>query len=68
MARLSRFILPVSQMMKIHYHPGFTDYQIYAVCERQGARHPGRMPVYFWRHSLWIAGRIALTRLTEQKD
>ncbi len=31
-------------------------------------RSPGRMPVYFWRHSLWIAGRIALTRLTEQKD
>ncbi|ENA85254.1 hypothetical protein EC2730350_1395 [Escherichia coli 2730350] len=31
-------------------------------------RSPGRMPVYFWRHSLWIAGRNALTRLTEQKD
>ncbi len=30
----------------------FHVYQIYAVCERQGAEIPGRMPVYFWRHSL----------------
>ncbi len=27
-------------------------YQIYAVCERQGAEIPGPYPVYFWRHSL----------------
>ncbi|HFI8633625.1 TPA: hypothetical protein ACGSSC_003935, partial [Escherichia coli] len=62
------FILPVSQMMKIHYDSCFTSIRYMQFVNVRAQRSPGRMPVYFWRHSLWIAGRIALTRLTEQKD
>nr|EFN9498145.1 hypothetical protein [Escherichia coli] len=40
-------------MMEIHYDSCFTSIRYMQFVNVRAQRSPGRMPVYFWRHSLY---------------